>query len=73
MDETTQIQLEWTVEKTLRERPETMRVFMRHGTLCVGCWMQKFCTLKDVAEIYELDSSEFLQDLNQLTFRNSAL
>ncbi len=72
MNDTPQIQLEQTVEKTLQERPETSRTFIKRGTLCVGCWMQKFCTIKDVAEIYEIDSGELLQDLNQYTFERAA-
>jgi hybrid cluster-associated redox disulfide protein len=66
-----QIQLEWTVEKTLREQPETSGVFIKHRTQCVGCLMQKFCTIKDVTEIYKMEMSEFLQDLNQSTLNRS--
>lgn len=72
MNDTPPIQLVWTVEKTLQERPETARAFLKQGTLCVGCWMRTFCTLKDVAEIYEMESSEFLQELNQSTIEGAA-
>ncbi|MEW6084134.1 MAG: hypothetical protein AB1607_06010 [Chloroflexota bacterium] len=71
MNDTPPIQITWTVEKTLQDKPETARTFIRHGTLCVGCWMQSFCTLKDVTEIYEMDSSGFLQDLNQTTLERA--
>ncbi len=72
MNDTPQIQLAWTVEKTLQERPETARAFLKHGTLCVGCWMQNFCTLKDVTEIYEMDSGAFVHELNQTKFERAA-
>jgi hybrid cluster-associated redox disulfide protein len=72
MNDKIQILLEWSVEKTLREQPDASHVFIKHRMQCVGCLMQKFCTLKDAARIYEMDSSEFLQELNQSTLKSSA-
>ena len=64
MDEDAQIQSHWTVDQTLKERPEVSSVFVKHRMQCVGCYMQKFCTIKDVAEIYQVNLDEFLKSLN---------
>lgn len=64
MNEDAQIQSHWTVEDVLRRKPETARVFVRYRTQCVGCYVQKFCSMKDVAEIYQINLDEFLKDLN---------
>ncbi|HUG34686.1 MAG TPA: hypothetical protein VMJ90_07945 [Anaerolineales bacterium] len=73
MSKKVQIRLEWTVEKTLKNQPEASFVFVRLHTQCVGCWMQKFCTIKDVAEIYQLDLNKLLNDLNQNSIDRPAL
>jgi hybrid cluster-associated redox disulfide protein len=72
MNDKIQILLEWTVEKTLREQPDLSHVFIKHRMQCVGCLMQKFCTIKDVAGIYKMDSNEFLQELNHPKFKGPA-
>ena len=64
MNEDLKIQSHWTVDETLRQKSETSRVFVKHRMQCVGCYMQKFCTIKDVAEIYQVNLNEFLKSLN---------
>lgn len=64
MDEDVQIQSHWTVDETLRQIPQVSRVFIKNKTQCVGCFLQRFCTIKDVAEIYEMNLDEFLKSLN---------
>jgi len=70
MDEDAQIQSRWTVEDALRRKPKTARVFVKYRTQCVGCYMQKFCSMKDVAEIYQINLDEFLKDLNNCEKQN---
>jgi hybrid cluster-associated redox disulfide protein len=65
MDEDAQIQSHWTVDETLRRKPETSSAFIKYRTQCVGCYMQKFCTIKDVAEIYQVNLDELLKSLNE--------
>lgn len=38
-------------------------MFMKNKTKCVGCFMQQFCTLKDVAETYQLPLEKLIDDL----------
>jgi hybrid cluster-associated redox disulfide protein len=72
MSDKIQITLDWTVEQTLQDRPEISRVYIKNRTKCVGCWLEKFCTIKDVAETYHLDANKLLQDLNQSTIEYPA-
>jgi hybrid cluster-associated redox disulfide protein len=64
METKVQIESHWTVDETLRKRLEISRFFIRNQMQCVGCYMQKFCTIKDVAQIYQKELNKFLKDLN---------
>lgn len=68
-----QIQSDWTVEQTLKSNPNSSMVFMSAGTQCVGCYIQKFCTIKDVAEIYHIDLGKLLKDLNNCEIKNQTV
>lgn len=60
-----EIQSHWTVDETLQRKPESSYVFIKNKTQCVGCYIQRFCTIKVVTEIYQLDLEKFLKDLNE--------
>jgi hybrid cluster-associated redox disulfide protein len=64
MDQKTQIQSNWTVEEVLKQDNQSSLVFIRYQLQCAGCYMQKFCKIKDVAEIYKLEINTLLWDLN---------
>lgn len=56
---------EWTVERVLQCFPQSAQVFLRLKTDCVGCMLQKFCTLEEVGRDYGLVLNEFLAALNE--------
>ena len=58
------------VEDVLKRWPQTLSVFRSRNTDCVGCMLQRFCTLEDVAETYELSLSEFINDLQGSVNKN---
>ena len=58
------------VEDVLKRWPQTLSVFGSRNTDCVGCMLQRFCTLEDVAETYELSLSEFINDLQGSVNKN---
>ena len=64
METKVQIESHWTVDETLRKRLDISRFFIKNQMQCVGCYMQKFCTIKDVAGIYHMELDKFLKDLN---------
>lgn len=43
--------------------PETIPVFLRHKTLCVGCLVSPFHTIVDACREYDMDEDAFLAEL----------
>jgi hybrid cluster-associated redox disulfide protein len=56
---------DWTVREILQTCPETARVFFHLKTDCVGCWLQQFCTIKDVCGAYTLDMDDLINKLQK--------
>ena len=54
-----------TVAEILERWPQTIPVFLRYQTSCVGCSMNIFETLEDAMRIYHLQQTDFLQDLQR--------
>ncbi|MGZ9167111.1 MAG: hypothetical protein ACXW4U_18220 [Anaerolineales bacterium] len=63
----TRIELQLTVDKVLKKWPQAFSVFMKYRTKCPGCFMQQFCTLKDVADTYQLSLENLIEDLNNIS------
>ena len=59
-----------TVEDVLKKWPETFSVFRSRNTDCIGCLLQRFCTLQDVAETYEIALQDLIVDLETCVTRN---
>lgn len=59
-----------TVGRLMQRRPETIRVFLRHGMFCVGCTINALHTIDEVCSIYVLDSGAFRKELRE-TIRGS--
>jgi hypothetical protein len=59
-----------TVEDILKKWPLTFSVFRNRNTDCVGCLLQRFCSLQDVAETYEVELQDLTKDLEQCVKEN---
>ncbi|MEJ5225259.1 MAG: hypothetical protein WHV44_12450 [Anaerolineales bacterium] len=55
----------WTVAQVLTASPQLARVFLALKTDCVGCPMDKFCKLDEVAEAYDLPLEHLLEMIRQ--------
>jgi len=55
-----------TVEEVLQGSPRAFSVFIRNKTKCVGCLMQQFCTLKDVAETYQIPLETLIEEIEHV-------
>lgn len=53
------------VMEVVQRWPETISVFLKYHTACVGCSMAVFETLGSAARIYHLPLQQFLIDLEQ--------
>jgi hybrid cluster-associated redox disulfide protein len=60
-----QLEAGLTVAEVLDRWPQTVPVFIRHRMACVGCTIAPFETLTEVADIYQLELDDFLQELQQ--------
>jgi hybrid cluster-associated redox disulfide protein len=58
---------ETTVADLLKTTPEAARLFIDVGTACAGCFLARFCTLKDVIKTYGLDEKTFVEELARYT------
>lgn len=56
-----------TVGQTLRQRPNTGRMFLRHAPHCLGCALADICSLGYVAEVYSLRPEIWLEMLEKAT------
>ena len=57
--------LQMTVEDVLKKWPQTFSVFRTRNTDCIGCLLQRFCSIQDVADTYELSAQDLVGDLEQ--------
>ncbi len=62
---------ETTVADLLKQAPEAIRFFINQQTACVGCYLAKFCTLRDVINAYHFEEKTFLQELAKFTVQKS--
>jgi hypothetical protein len=65
MDTNLHLQPETTVEEVFSACPDLYTVFLRDKAECIGCFLQKFCTLREVAEAYRVPLEGFLAELER--------
>lgn len=54
-----------TVAETLSQIPHASQVFIQYHTGCVGCFLVRFCTLKEMADVHKIDLPSFLGALQE--------
>ena len=52
-----------TVAEVLAPYPTAAGLFVARRTACVGCYMTRFCTLRDVAAIYGWELEDLIAEL----------
>lgn len=68
--DTNTLYIQVTVDKVLQDWPRAFSVFMKHRTKCPGCFMQQFCTLKDVAETYQISVEKLIEEIIEVSEEN---
>jgi hypothetical protein len=63
MDTNLQPQPETTVEEALSACPDLYTIFLRGKAECIGCFLQKFCTLREVTGAYRVPLEGFLAEV----------
>jgi hybrid cluster-associated redox disulfide protein len=52
-----------TMDAIMRAWPDTIRVILDNGLLCVGCPIASFHTVSDAAKEHHLDEAMLIEDL----------
>ncbi len=54
-----------TIAQVMKACPDARKILMRHGMYCIGCAVGEFESLKDAAEMHQVDLDSLLDDLNK--------
>ena len=52
------------IGQVLKDYPQTLRVFLSHGLMCVGCAVARFENIRDGATAHGINVEALLKDLN---------
>ena len=63
---------EMPIGDVVREHPETVPVFMKHGLHCIGCAVAAFESIAEGAAAHGIDVDALVTDLNQATTGEAA-
>ncbi len=55
---------EMRIQEIVAEHPETVRIFFKHGLMCVGCAAARFESLAQGAMAHGIDVDALVADLN---------
>ena len=53
-----------TIQQIVGDNPDTVRVFFKHGLMCVGCAAARFESLEQGAKAHGIDVDALVADLN---------
>ena len=65
-DVNTVISDDMPIGQVLKKYPQTMRVFLSHGLMCVGCAIARFENIRQGAQAHGIDVDALMKDLNQV-------
>ena len=71
MDAKNNLQAQTSVADVLKNLPNAYVVFANRKTNCIGCFLQKFCTLEDVASSYQIQ--DLVNDLEKFVSKNTKM
>ena len=55
-----------SLDEIVREHPESIRVFLSHGLMCIGCPAARFENLEQGAVVHGIDVETLIKDLNEV-------
>ncbi len=61
---------EMSIGTIVQNHPQTVRVFLNHGLMCVGCAVARFETLEQGAIAHGIDVDALVKDLNAVVEQN---
>lgn len=61
-----------SIAQIVQEYPQTVRVFLSHGLMCIGCAAARFENLEQGAMAHGIDVDALLTDLNAAVGQSEA-
>ncbi|MGE5251263.1 MAG: hypothetical protein ACM3QS_13740 [Bacteroidota bacterium] len=65
-------QVHQTVHEILSKWPQANRAFRALKTGCVGCYLARFCSLKDVANTYNIPVERLVEALEEAALESNS-
>ena len=59
------ITAEMAIGDVLKKYPESLKVFLSHGLMCVGCAVARFENIRQGATAHGIDVDTLIKDLNE--------
>jgi len=59
------ITAEMKIGDVVQQYPETVKVFLSHGLMCVGCAVARFENIRQGATAHGIDVDRLIEDLNE--------
>jgi hybrid cluster-associated redox disulfide protein len=66
------ITAEMTIGEVLKNYPESLKVFLTHGLMCVGCAVARFENIRQGATAHGINVDALIKDLNEVATRQEA-
>ena len=60
------ITADMTIGEVLKKYPESLKVFLSHGLMCVGCAVARFENIEQGATAHGIDVDALIRDLNEV-------
>jgi hybrid cluster-associated redox disulfide protein len=60
------ITADMTIGEVLQKYPESLKVFLSHGLMCVGCAVARFENIRQGATAHGIDVDALMKDLNEI-------
>jgi hybrid cluster-associated redox disulfide protein len=63
------ITAEMTIGEVLKQYPESLKVFLSHGLMCVGCAVARFENIRQGATAHGINVDALIKDLNEVAVK----
>lgn len=66
------ITAEMKIGEVLKQYPESLKVFLSHGLMCVGCAVARFENIRQGATAHGINVDALIKDLNEAVVQQEA-
>lgn len=66
------ITAEMSIGEVLKKYPESLKVFLSHGLMCVGCAVARFENIRQGATAHGINVDALIKDLNEAAVKQEA-